>query len=221
LKRVLHALWRGLKWLALVIVAFILAAVLFALFPVSGTQQQAGNEPPVYVCATFVHTDIAVPLNDPDIDWRALLGTAIPQNAAPDSYLLFGWGDRVFFTQVPDWGSVKPSIALSALLGLNDTAVRLTFATADEVKKSCLPNGIDRSNRQKLTKYIEASFERSVSGEIMPTGDGTPEELYFHALGRYSPFNTCNEWTADGLILAGVSQAWFAPFHFGVTWPLK
>jgi hypothetical protein len=45
-------------------------------------------------------------------------------------------------------------------------------------------------------------------------------ELLLAAKGRYSPFNTCNQWTAHALGKAGLPRASFAPFAWSVTQPL-
>ncbi|KGM30622.1 DUF2459 domain-containing protein, partial [Inquilinus limosus] len=53
-----------------------------------------------------------------------------------------------------------------------------------------------------------------------PPGTGTYEAFYA-AHGTYRPWRTCNVWTADALRAAGAPTALWAPFSFGVMWPLE
>ncbi|MBK1866545.1 DUF2459 domain-containing protein [Taklimakanibacter albus] len=205
---------RLLAALLLLIVLYLIAALGFALLPVSGRPQQAGDEPVVYVCTSLAHADIVLPSRDPLIDWSALFPAVARPDLPAEAYLAFGWGDLRFFRETPDWADVRPAIAFSALAGLNDTALREIAVNPPADDPECVTLNVDRAGRQALIDHIRATVR-----------DTTPAaqdrlEAYYIAKGRYSPLRTCNQWVADGLAAAGQPYARFAPFSFSITWPL-
>jgi uncharacterized protein (TIGR02117 family) len=202
-------------------VAYVLVALVFALLPLPGRLQEAGDEPPVFVfvCASLAHTDIVVPSRDPLMDWRILFPAAAPPGLPPQAFLAFGWGDLRFFRETPAWSDVRPSTALGALAGLHDTALRVVAVNPPDGNPNCLKLAIDRKGRQALVDYIRDTLQPDDAGEPQWQPGGTEGEAYYLAKGRYGPLRTCNQWTAEALGAAGLPHAYFAPFGFGVTWP--
>ncbi|QIG51165.1 hypothetical protein G5V57_27640 [Nordella sp. HKS 07] len=68
---------------------YLIAALSFALLPVSGRAQQVQGEPVVYVCASLAHAEIVMPGRDPLMDWAALFPAVTPPGAAGLSQALF------------------------------------------------------------------------------------------------------------------------------------
>lgn len=199
----------------LLIALYLIAALGFALWPVSGRAQQADSEPVVYVCTSPAHADIVLPSRDPLIDWSALFPAVARPDLPAEAYLAFGWGDLRFFREVPSWADVRPAIALGALSGLNDAALRVIAVSPPANDPECVPLTVDRAGRQALIDHIRATV-----------ADATPAaqdrlEAYYLAKGRYSPLRTCNQWVSEGLAAAGLPHARFAPFSFSITWPLE
>ena len=98
----------GLKAAALALIALLIlcfwylgAAWLSGKLPLGGRAQlAAAGTPPTYLCEAPFHTDIALPLYDPQFNWAEELKDELPAWLPPDTYVLFGWGDSVFFTRV-------------------------------------------------------------------------------------------------------------------------
>lgn len=201
--------------LILLALLYVVAALGFALFPASGRPQQADGEPIVYVCTSLAHADIVLPSRDPLIDWSALFPAVTPLGLPAESYLAFGWGDLRFFRETPTWADVRPTVALSALAGFNDTALRVVAVNPPANEPDCVPLSVDRAGRQALIDHIRATLAH----ETPAAQDRL--EAYYLAKGRYSPLRTCNQWVAEGLAAAGLPYARFAPFSFSVTWPLE
>jgi uncharacterized protein (TIGR02117 family) len=204
--------------LALLAVLYVVTALSFALLPVSGRPQQADGEPLVYVCTSLAHADIMMPSRDPLIDWSAHFPAVTPPGLPAGAYLAFGWGDLRFFREVPTWADVRPSIALSALAGLNDTALRVMAVNPPGSDPDCQPLHIDRAGRQALIDHVRATLAHETQSR--PVAQAYLE-AYYLAKGRYSPLRTCNQWVADALAAAGLPHARFAPFSFSLTWPLE
>lgn len=206
----------------LLLLAYPLAAIVFALFPVSGRpQQMTGGEPVLYVCASLAHTDILLPSHDPLIDWQALFPAAVPPGLPPETYLAIGWGDLVFFRETPTWADVKIPVALGALLGLHDTALRVIPIMPPVGDSDCRRLEVDRAGRQALIDRILASLKRDAAGRPLEQPGSRWPVAYYLSEGRYGFFHTCNQWVASALAAAGLPHARFAPFSFSVTWPLS
>ncbi|MDQ0395042.1 DUF2459 domain-containing protein [Labrys monachus] len=201
-------------------IGFVLVAVAFALMPERGRLQQAAGEPPVYVCASLAHADIVLPSRDPLIDWSALLPAVARPNLPPEAGLAFGWGDLRFFRETPAWSDINLATALGALLGRHATAVRVVAVKPPADNPGCMRVGVDRAGRQALIASIEASLRIGADGRPLQQAGGGAFEAYYLATGRYGPLRTCNQWIAEVLAAAGLPHARFAPFSFGVTWPL-
>lgn len=200
--------------LLLLAVLYFIAALGFALFPASGRPQQADGEAVVYVCTSLAHADIVMPSRDPLIDWTTLFPAVTPPGLPAEAYLAFGWGDLRFFRETPTWADVRLPIALGALAGLNDTALRVVAVNPPSADPDCQPLRIDRAGRQALIDHIRATLVQQQP--VVQTG----LEAYYLAKGRYSPLRTCNQWVAEALAAAGLPHARFAPFSYSITWPL-
>jgi uncharacterized protein (TIGR02117 family) len=206
----------SLTAILLFLASYIITALGFALVPDAGRAQQADGEPPIYVCTSLAHADIVMPSKDPLIDWHSLL-PALPPRLPGEAYLAFGWGDLRFFLEAPRWADVRMSVALGALAGLHDTAIRVVPVNQPADDPDCHALRVDRAGRQALITHIRASL----AGEASPQPVARSGfETYYLAKGRYGPLRTCNQWVAEALADAGLPQAIFAPFSFSIIWPL-
>jgi len=197
------------------------AALASAVFFVeAGGQAIDPGEPEIMVCATAVHADLLLPLHDLLIDWNQVLPGAIPENMPADGMIAFGWGDLVLFRDVPEWSDLSGSVAVAAIAGLHETALRVAVTGPHPVAEGCAPVHASKDARGKLIAYILATLKRAPDGRPVRLGLAPGASLYT-AEGRYSPFHTCNQWVANGLAAADLPHARFAPFSFGVLWPME
>jgi uncharacterized protein (TIGR02117 family) len=204
--------------LAATLAIYNLVAVACALFPISGRVQMAAPESaPLYVCADAVHSDFVVPLHDAGANWSSLFGDVASADKPANAYLSIGWGDLVFFTEIPDWGELRPRHVLSAITGGSPVALRVFAVREPKNMARCIRVNLDATGKAALVHYIKASLTKP---DIRIAKVISPYEAYYAAEGRYSPFHTCNQWISNGLATAGLPHARFAPFSFGVTWPL-
>lgn len=220
---VARGLWLILTLAALPVLAvlvFLAVAVGFALLPAGGRAQQAEGQPVLYLCASLAHSDIVMPSRDPLVDWGALFPAVVPPDLPDNAYLAFGWGDLVFFQETPRWADTRLSTALAALAGQHDTALRVIAVNPPLANPDCRPLAVDEQGRLALIAHIRASLALDAAGRPQQRAGGTGLEAYYLATGRYGPQRTCNQWTAEALAAAGLPHARFAPFSFGITWPL-
>ncbi len=210
------AFWRMSLGLVAGFALYVGAAVWSAKLP-EGARLQASTAslPPLALCHDAIHSDFAFTLDEA----RARLpeiAAHLPPNLAADKRVLIGWGDYEFFTKITTLEELDAGVASRALLGLNPAALRVQVTYGTWVTDACVPLTIDTEGRAALAKFIAASL----IVDAAPLPPGRYGELYLPATGRYSPLQTCNQWTARAMREAGLARARFAPFSFGVVWPL-
>jgi len=225
----LKILFTGLRWSGLGLSAalicgfwYLIASWIAGALPTGGT---TGHLPPArpaaYLCEADFHTDIALPLDGEVINWRKELRGYLPDYLPRDTYLLFGWGDSVFFTKVLYPEDLTLTRGLSALAGLNPVAMRIVPVYGSDVRAVCDPLPGGQTTKVVLIDQILGSLQKDADGAYRQIETSVPGELLLLAKGRYSPFFTCNQWTAQALGKAGLPRALFAPFAWSVTAPLK
>lgn len=225
----LKILLTGLRWAGLAFFAFLIcgfwymaAAWVAGAVPSKGRNAQLPpGRPAAFICEADFHTDIALPLDGEIINWRKELRGYLPDYLPRDTYLLFGWGDSVFFTKVLYPEDLTITRGLSALAGLNPVAMRIVPVYGSDVRDVCDPLPGGQAAKKVLIDEILNSLRKDAEGAYRPIETTVPGELLLLAKGRYSPFNTCNQWTAHALGKAGLPRALFAPFAWSVTVPLK
>ncbi|MDP3459741.1 MAG: DUF2459 domain-containing protein [Hyphomonas sp.] len=218
----------GLRWSGLALAAALVCALwymgaawLSGALPLAGkTAHLPPARPAAYLCEAAFHTDIALPLDGEVINWRREFRGLIPDYLPRDTYLLFGWGDSVFFTEVLYPEDLTARRGLSALAGMNPVAMRIVPVYGSDVREVCNPLPGGQGTKSVLIDEILKSLRKDADGAYRPIETSVPGELLLSAKGRYSPFNTCNQWTARALGKAGLPRAAFAPFAWSVTGPL-
>ncbi|OWJ65281.1 DUF2459 domain-containing protein [Inquilinus limosus] len=204
-------------------VLYIAVATALALLPLGGRAQQvAAGDPPAYVCATLTHSDIVLPARDDLADWTAVFPDAAPVAFVPNLHVAFGWGDLTFYRETPRWADLRFRTAMAALFGGGPSALHVAYVMDPATAPGCKRLALDRAGRQALVDTIRGTAALGPDGRgvlAAPAGTGTYEAFYA-AHGTYRPWRTCNVWTADALRAAGAPTALWAPFSFGVMWPL-
>jgi uncharacterized protein (TIGR02117 family) len=201
---------------------YVVAALVAVNFPVDGRAQvDAEGEPAVFVCADAAHADILLPSRDPLIDWTTVFGGFVGSDLPVETYLSIGWGDLVFFNEIPTWGDVRPHTVAFALAGFHPTAIRVVAVKPPNQLSDCRRLLVDSGGRKAIINYIIGTLQLNSLGQAKKQLGGSRYEAYFLAHGSYSPLRTCNQWASGALSAAGLRHAKFAPFSFGVVWPLE
>ena len=194
------------------------AALIAELTPVLGRVQDIKpNDPPIFVCANFAHTDIVLPISDAAVDWQSMFDISEVKAAHPELYLSFGWGDLAFFQQTGTWSDVRFGTTLAAFTGQHPTTLRMVVQKIPRDDPECLIVVVDAKGRRALAKHIVETL-----ATIPPTlaSGSSKYQRYFLAKGKYGIFHTCNQWVSEGLAKSGLPYSQFAPFSFDVIWPL-
>lgn len=207
-----------MSWLGAAVGAIMLALLVGALSPVNqGWQQPApdsGDSIEIFVETNGVHTGLLLPRRNALADWDALL--PVPPTMQTQSHLLFGWGSRDVYLNVPTWGDLTPAIALKAATGSDG------IAHVDAIDRPA-PAPHRRSVRltgaqyARLAAFVRATFVTDAAGRAITVGQGYgAEDAFFEATDGYSAANSCNAWTARALRHAGVRVGRWTPLESGV-----
>ena len=205
-----------------VFVVFILVYILcgFGLSKISVNENiSQKQEVEIFIKTNGVHTDIVVPIQNEIKDWRKEI--KFSHTKSQDSimnYLAFGWGDKGFYLDTPEWADLKFSTAFKAATGLSTTAMHTNFYNTMIENESCKKVIISQENYQKLVNYISNSFLRDSKQQVqwLSGHSYSKNDAFYNANGRYSLFKTCNSWANSSLKESNQKAAFWTPYDGGI-----
>ena len=209
--------WVGrLLTAALAIPALYLAAALAgSLIPVNRGWTEPAEGTTIYIADNGIHTDIILPVEAEGLDWRRLIpqtdAAAAPPNAA---WIAFGVGERAVYLNTPRWQDIRVPIVARALTR-GERIVHVEWVASPDYAVRQLR--LRPEEYRRLWAAVRASFRNSRPQRIAHKGYGRADAFY-EGVGRANAINTCNQWTADRLRLAGVRTSLWSPFDNGLTW---
>jgi len=201
------------------LVLYSIAAYSFSKITVNSGSDSSQNDIVIYIKSNGVHTDVVLPLKNEVKDWSKVIkfeNTKGKDTTA--TFVAFGWGDKGFYLNTPCWSDLKCSTALTAAFGLGDSAMHTTFFRAITESENCIRVKVSKANYQKLTHYIENSFQldsKKVPICISSITYGLNDSFY-EANGKYSLFHTCNTWTNNALKSAHLKAALWTVTDTGI-----
>jgi uncharacterized protein (TIGR02117 family) len=205
------------------LVLYLLATLIAGLIPVNVGGSESPTGVPVAVQSNGVHTDLVLPINTLDIDWRRRLPIEVLK-ATPGEldFLAFGWGDREFYLSTPTWADLRASTAFKALTGLDSSVLHVEAVPRTDGDPQARHLRLSPDQYHRLVKLIEASFRRGPAGNVLliPGASYGDHDAFFEARGHYSLFVTCNEWARRALAGAGVRAPLWAPFDIALFYQL-
>jgi uncharacterized protein (TIGR02117 family) len=201
------------------LIIYISSAFVFSRITVNSDFENQSKDVAIYIKTNRVHTDIIVPVKNDIIDWSSKI--KIENTKAKDttaSFVAFGWGDKGFYLDTPEWSDLKVSTAFNAAFALGNSAMHTTFYKSIKENKDCVKITISQENYQKLTAYIEDSFLFDANQNplfIEATTYGKNDSFY-EAKGKYSLFHTCNSWANGALKNANQKAAFWTITDSGI-----
>lgn len=221
--RLVKKSFKIIGWTLLGILSFLIlyvgSALLISKISVNSDVSQKDKEIEIFILSNGVHTDIVVPVKNELKDWTTEVG--FQQTTSKDSlvnYLAFGWGDKGFYLNTPDWSDLKASTALKAAFNMSTSAMHTTFYKNMPENNSCKKIKISLGEYQKLVGYISESFlldahqkTQWISGHSYGNHDA-----FYEAKGSYNLFFTCNTWANNALKTANQKASLWAVTDTGI-----
>jgi uncharacterized protein (TIGR02117 family) len=197
---------------------YLLAALLGGLITVN----RAWNEPDqgitIYVADNGVHADLILPANAQGLDWRPLLPKSdVDSVPAGANWVAFGAGERRVYLETPTWGDITPRTIWAATSG-GERVMHVEWIgdpsyAAREIR-------LTPEEYRRLWAAVRAGFTLDDRGRpirIDHRGYG-PADAFYLGAGKANAIDTCNQWAANRLRLAGVEAPIWSPFVQGLMW---
>ena len=204
--------------LAMIPLAYLLAALIGSLVPVNRGWTEPDEGVTIYIANNGLHSDIVMPVRAQGLDWTPFVPTS--DFAAPDPsarWVAFGSGEERVYLDTPSWRDIKPATIRSALTGGKRVM---------HVERVSNPHYLDRAVRLRPEEYrrlwaaIRADFEVDDQGRprrIDHPGYGRSDAFYW-ATGKFHALKTCNTWASGRMRIAGVKTSIWPPFVQGFVW---
>jgi uncharacterized protein (TIGR02117 family) len=170
----------------------------------------------VTVWSNGVHTDLVVPVTHEVMDWRPWFPASdFGQAPAQPSHVAFGWGDRGFFLNVPEWKDLTFKVAFNALVLDGEAAMHVTLLDGPPRGPRTRRVRITEEQYRTLAAHLKNSFALDTAGR--PQHIAAPgyfeQDAFYEATGSYGPIATCNAWTGSALRKAGIRTGVWTPFE--------
>lgn len=179
------------------------------LFDVAAGEELGGDR--ILVFASYLHTDIAVPVEvvREDARFDFLRGASLPLDHPNARWVLFGWGGKAFYTATPQLSDIRLGPVLKSFT-LDSSVMHVEIVgpidgfipTADFM---IAENGLGR-----LLDFVRASFAGSEPVQVPGAGYGD-NDAFYEAVSSFNAIVGCNTWTAAALREAGLRTGWWNP----------
>ena len=215
-------------YLAYFITAFIIFGVCyfaadFILSRISGTTIEPSNcnkNIECYILSNGVHTDIVLPVKTEFLDWESIFPIENTKGKnVNQKYISIGWGDKGFYLNTPEWKDLTVKTALTAVFGLGETALHVTYYQTMKEDNLCHKIMIDSNQFNQLKDYIISKLDLNANNKpilIETNAQYGPDDAFYEAKGAYSLFFSCNTWTNKALKLANLPSAKWTVFDKGI-----
>lgn len=194
------------------IALYLLCAAVLSAVPVNPDWREPGEGVTIYVATNGVHTGLVLPARAAGVDWSDLAPATDLPDASPDTWLLFGWGDRRFYVETPTWADVRPATVANALVGSGRTLIHVDHWRDFEADDDVRPLRLRPDEYRRLAAYVAATYAER---RERVAGYGS-RDVFYAARGDYSALATCNVWVGHALAIAGVKVGRWTPFAGGV-----
>lgn len=202
------------------IVLFLGAAALGSLIPINGNWEEPDEGITVYLSDNGVHLDIIFPVEAGGLSWR-------PDFPAKDfadprwlnaQWIMIGAGDEGIYTTAEDWADLRPGVALNSITG-GDRVMHVQWVSEPE-SWAAAEIRLRPEEYRRLFAAARSSFTLDGQGRPEPLGvEGYfGSDAFYDGLGPFNAIQTCNQWVASRLRIAGVETSLWAPFSKSLPW---
>lgn len=218
LKRLLRFTGRFLIGLLAFIVVYVLVMLITSHIPVNSNPEKS-DEVTIYINSNGVHTDIVVPVKNEVKDWSGdILYSHTKSKDSIMKYLAFGWGDKGFYLDTPEWSDLKASTAAKAAFYLGRSAMHTRYYSDIKEDEECVKISISKRDYERLVQYITDSFRMGEDNKVQWIEGRSygPYDAFYDGTGGYSLFYTCNTWANNALKAANQKAALWTVYDGGI-----
>lgn len=216
MKTIIKHLFGAILFILSTAVVYLFFAVLLSLIPVNRNTASI-KDVEIYIRSNGVHLEIVLPIKTPYKDWSEEL--FIDRRIASGvRYISFGWGDKNFYYNTPEWSDLTFFTAFKAMLMKSESAMHVDYHSSLRTGKLCKRIPVSSGQYLEIVHFVEAAFRRDSNHELILIDDlhYSPFDCFYEAWGSYNLFFTCNTWTNRCLKRAGLKASLWTPFDRGI-----
>ena len=200
---------------------YLLAAIIGGLIPVNRGWTEPAKGITIYIADNGLHADLVLPVREAGLDWAPL----VPRTdfAAPPSsarWVAFGAGERRVYLNTPTWSDITPRTAWAGIAG-GQRVMHVEYVADPTYAARELR--VTPEQYRRLWAAVRASFDLDSRGRpvrIDHPGYG-PSDAFYEGDGQASAIDTCNQWLASRLRLAGITAPLWSPVVEGLVWRFR
>lgn len=215
LKRIFKLLKRILLFAFTLVAIYLLSALILSLAKTHPPKLDCFKENVIFFTSNGIHLDIVLPVENIETGFLKKL-EILPGT----KYVSFGWGDRRFYLNTPEWKDLTCKTALNALFLKSETAMHVTCYSQkyDSWEKLNLCS----SQLDILVQYIENSFQKNENDSLqkIDAQGYYNNDAFYEAKGSFTLFRTCNIWVNRAQKETGIKTSVWSPFDFGILYHL-
>lgn len=202
------------------VIVFVFFALVCSIIPVNKNFSETNeSDNSIYLLSNGVHLDIVMPKVNDHKDWREELQID-PFIESRVNLVAFGWGDREFYLNTPEWSDLTFRTAFNALFLKDSSAMHVSYFRDLTENKRCIKLNIPEEQYIILVDLIEGSFSHDSGGMTLRIQDAGYNQFdqFYEAQRSYHLFYTCNTWTNRVLKNSGLRACLWTPFDRGILW---
>jgi uncharacterized protein (TIGR02117 family) len=194
---------------------YLVAALIGSLIPVNRGWTEPSNGIPIFLASNGLHVDIIMPVRATGLDWPEVVSPRdVLRPRGGPRWIAIGIGERAIYLDTPRWRDLRAKVAVRALTR-GDRIIHVQWVED--------PSYAGRAIRLRPEEYrrlwaaVRSSF-RGAKATTIPGRHYGPTDAFYLGYGHASALDTCNQWVASRLRLAGVKTSLWSPFAQGLLW---
>lgn len=202
------------KWISaftLIPIMYFLVSLILILIPVNNEKENLEKNKSIYLSSNGVHLNIIIAKNE--LHPKLLDGLKHFEN---DNYFAFGWGDKNFYLNTPNWSDLTFINASRALFLKSNALIHLERYST--IQLNWVEIKVNQNQLNKINQYIDKTFYLDALNKKIVLNDKgySYNDDFYEALGSFSCFKTCNTWVNTGLKESQIKAFLWTPFSFGL-----
>lgn len=217
--KVLRSFFDFVAAVVVVIILYVIVAMISSMIPVNTSQPDYGKDHEIYIRSNGIHTDIVMPVNNELVNWLEIVDPDHTRAGLRNlEFVAFGWGDREFYENTPEWNDLTPGVTFKALFLDSPAAMHVKFKHYIIHDDNTITIKVTTEQYLALADYIKESFTLDQDGNAIniPGLHYEMTDTFYHANGSLTLLYTCNTWTNKALKSAGLRASLWTPFTEGI-----
>jgi len=172
-----------------------------------------------------MHTDFILPTKNEIFDWTQIIDSQYYETTLQENtHLGIGWGDKSIYLDIATWGELTFKMGLATLFLPTPTILHITvYPTLPNSDIKISKTTISQNQYLQLCEFIMAYFKVDANQKIQHIENAgyTANDNFYHAIGKYHAFVTCNTWVNKGLKRIGVRTSLWTPLDKGIFYQFE